>query len=130
MPKKAEAGFFVAGAGIMSSGDKGLAVTFIGIGMIILGAFAGNAALVVLDHEVAPNPLFPVVADKFPFLQDQPAVIQSIATTLETKVRALDVANLGTEVVELKFTEAEIESVLAEAIVTEAQAIELATQLK
>jgi hypothetical protein len=129
-PKKAEAGLIVTGAGIMSSGDRALGITFVGLGIAVMGVLVGNGALLVLDQDTAVSPLYPIVANKFEYLQDQPAVIQSIASKLETQVLAIDAVALGAESVEVKLSNEEIEAILAAAVVTEDQALEIAQFLK
>lgn len=122
-PRKANAGFLVAGAGLMSSGNVALGVTFVGFAMIIGGAVSGNAALVVLDQAPGEGSvLLPRVAAEFTFLQDQPLVLNSIATKIEAKIKTLDASKLSSIPVEVKLDQADVESILDQAIITDEQA--------
>ena len=131
MPKKAEAGFFVTAAGVMASGNTALGVTFIGIGMIMVGALAGNATLIVLDQNAdQANALVPAVSARFPYLQDQPAVINAIASTINAKIQTLDTQALTAAQTEVKLSNEEVASILDLAILDEAQAQDLTIALQ
>ena len=131
-PKKAEAGFMLGVAGAISDTRTQQAVLMSSaFALCALSLVTGNFGFFMLDQDTdQSNELMPIVAAQFPYLQDQPVVIESIAKILDAKLKTVDVAELAKGSVEVKLDDAEMASILDLAILDDEQALDLAKNLQ